>query len=103
MGSRQRSQGLGIGHPQITNPETIRPGTPFLVESYIPGEPRSMTVMVGVFITRPFSDDQGRVVQARVKEQGSQKIEVRTLRLGLELGFYDQAFRRVYRLPKSPF
>lgn len=103
MGSRQRSQRMGVGYPQITNPETIGPGMPFLVESYTPGESRATTIMTGFFMGRPSSDDHGRVVKARVRVEGSRQITMRTLRLGLDLGFYGQAYRRVYRLPSSPF
>ena len=102
---RERGQRMGVGYPQITDPETIGSGTPFLVESYLPGKEGRTTVMTGIFLGRPFSDDKGRAVRARVRQGDTRKgkIQLKVLYLGLDLGFYDKAFRNVYRLPKAPF
>jgi hypothetical protein len=59
--------------------------------------------MEGIFLGKPFSNDHGRVVKARLRDKKGGPITVRTLRLGLDLGFYDAAHRKVYRLPQAPF
>lgn len=90
--------------PQISDFRDVREGVAFLVEEQLPGQP-AITVMQGVFLTDQdqVGFDSFRTVEAKFRDGLTGKIHTRRLHLGLELGFFDQAFRTVYRLPAAPF